>query len=68
MQYSHSAFNDQITDEELAHIWTLNPLETDFINKHQFQYKLHVALQRRQILLTSISFSTNYMLLFSYAH
>ena len=45
MQYIHSAFNDQITDEELAHIWTLNPLETDFINKHQFQYKLHVALQ-----------------------
>ena len=45
MQCDHSAFNDQISDEELAHIWTLNPYETEFINKHQFQYKLHVAIQ-----------------------
>lgn len=45
MHYNHSVFNDQITDEELAHIWTLNPSEAVFINKHQFQYKLHVAIQ-----------------------
>ncbi len=45
MPCDHSAFNDQISDEELAHIWTLNPFETEFVNKHQFQYKLHVALQ-----------------------
>lgn len=45
MQCDHSAFNDQISDEELAHIWTLNPYEIEFINKHQFQYKLHVAIQ-----------------------
>ena len=45
MPCDHSAFNDQISDEELAYIWTLNPFETEFINKHQFQYKLHVAIQ-----------------------
>ena len=43
--FNHSAFDHQIADEDLAHIWTLNSDEIDFVNTHQFHYKLHVALQ-----------------------